>query len=112
MLEPDSVLLVLCNAPDTAFAESLARTLLERRLAACVNLLPVARSLYQWQGQIETADEIPMLIKTTAAQYAALQAAIQGLHPYAVPEIIALPVVAGLPAYLDWVAAETGSAAA
>lgn len=84
----------------------LAQTLLERRLAACVNLLSPARSLYRWQGQIETATEIPMLIKTTRAGYPALEAALRELHPYEVPEIIALPLAAGLPAYLDWVAAQ------
>lgn len=102
-----TAILVINNCPDTATADKIARELVERRLAACVNIMPACRSLYQWQGAVESAEEIPLLIKTTAALYPALQAAIQALHPYEVPEIIALPIAHGLPAYLDWVAAET-----
>ena len=104
---PDAVLLVLCNAPDETCAQQIANTLLERRLAACVNQLAPCRSVYRWQGKIETATEHPLLIKTTAACYAALEAALCELHPHEVPEIIALPVSAGLPAYLTWVATES-----
>ncbi len=103
----DAVLLVLCNTPDEACAQQIASALLERRLAACVNQLAPCRSMYRWQGKIETATEHPLLIKTTAARYAALEAALCELHPYEVPEIIALPVSAGLPAYLTWVATES-----
>lgn len=103
----DAVLLVLCNTPDEACAQQIANTLLERRLAACVNLLAPCRSVYRWQGKIETATEHPLLIKTTAARYAELEAALRELHPHEVPEIIALPVSAGLPAYLAWVATES-----
>ena len=102
------VLLVLTNLPDRESAESLAQTLVERRLAACVNVLAPCRSVYRWQGTVEAADEVPVLIKTTEARYAALAAAIRERHPYELPEIIALPVSAGLPDYLAWVAAETG----
>ncbi|MDR2787608.1 MAG: divalent-cation tolerance protein CutA [Candidatus Accumulibacter sp.] len=103
------VLLVLTQLPDRGSAESLARTLLDRRLAACVSILSPCRSTYRWQGAVETSDEVPVLIKTTEACYTALQAAICAEHPYELPEIIALPVAAGLPGYLAWVAAETRS---
>lgn len=99
--------MVLTNLPDAASAEQLAGELLAQRLAACVNILAPVRSLYRWQGKIETAAEVPLLIKTVAARYDALEAAIKARHPYEVPEIIALPISAGLPAYLAWVAAET-----
>lgn len=101
-------LLVLSNCPDPMVAETLARTLVERRLAACVNILAPCRSVYQWQGTIEAAEEIPVLIKTTADAYPALEAAIAELHPYSVPEIIALPITAGAAPYLAWLAGETG----
>lgn len=100
-------LVVLCNVPDAGCAERIARALVERRLAACVNILHPCLSVYRWQGEVETQHEIPLLIKTTAACFAALSAALSELHPYEVPEIIALPVSAGLPAYLEWVSQET-----
>ncbi|HZX30520.1 MAG TPA: divalent-cation tolerance protein CutA [Rhodocyclaceae bacterium] len=102
-----ATLLVLTNCPDAAVAEDIARHLVEGRLAACVNILAPCRSVYRWQGAVETAAEVPLLIKTSADRYAALEAAIQAVHPYEVPEIIALPIDQGLPAYLDWVANET-----
>ena len=101
------MLLVLCNCPDEEVANRIALAVLESGQAACVNILPRAQSLYRWQGKIESATEIPLFIKSTAANYPALEAAIQKLHPYDIPEIIALPVERGLPAYLNWVAAET-----
>ena len=104
-------LLALTNLPDHAAAERLARALVERRLAACVNVLAPCRSVYHWQGRIETADEVTLLIKTTGTQYASLQQAILDLHPYELPEIIAVPVSHGLTAYLDWITAQTGAAA-
>lgn len=100
-------LLVFTNVPDVDTAERLARTLIERRVAACVNILPAMRSLYHWQGQLETATEVMLLIKTIQLRYAELEAAIKAVHPYAVPEIIAIPIVDGLPAYLDWIRQET-----
>lgn len=101
------MLLVLTNLPDRASAQALAALLVEQRLAACVNILPPCHSVYRWQGAVATADEWPLLIKTTEACYAALEAAIRTHHPYQTPEIIAVPVVRGLPDYLSWVAAET-----
>ena len=105
--EPGTVLLVLCNAPDAATAEKLADHLLQSRLAACVNILAPCRSSYRWQGTIETATEVPLLIKTTAVAYARLEAALREHHPYELPEIIAVPVDRGLPAFLQWVGDET-----
>lgn len=104
-------LLVLTNLPDEASAHALAEHLVDARLAACVNLLAPCTSVYRWQGAVERATEVPLLIKTTAAAYAALEAAIRARHPYELPEIVAVPVVLGLPDYLSWVAAETGPAA-
>ena len=106
-MKPNDVLVILCNTPDAACAATRARALVERRLAACVNVLAPCQSVYRWQGKVEEATEVPLLIKTTATHYAALEAALRELHPYEVPEIIALPVSAGLPAYLDWVHQET-----
>jgi periplasmic divalent cation tolerance protein len=98
---------VLTNLPDAASAHALARHLVEQRFAACANVLAPCRSVYRWQGAIEDAEEIPLLIKTTAERYPALEAAIRARHPYELPEIVAVPAVQGLPAYLDWIAAET-----
>lgn len=102
-----TILLVLTNLPDRITAEALAASLVEDRLAACVNILQPCRSVYRWKGAVEKADEVPMLIKTTEARYQALEEAIRAKHPYETPELIALPVVDGLPDYLAWVEAET-----
>lgn len=103
---PDAALLVLTTLPDLAAAQALARMLLSARLAACVNIGTPVESMYHWRGEIETAREVPVAIKTRAGNYAALEAAIVAGHPYDVPEIIALPIAHGLPAYFDWIAAE------
>lgn len=103
----EQVLLVLSNLPDEASAHALARQLVEQRIAACVNILPAVRSVYQWQGQVEQATEVTLLMKTTHLRYAELESAIRNAHPYEVPEIIAVPIVGGLPAYLNWVEQET-----
>jgi periplasmic divalent cation tolerance protein len=102
-----TALLVLTNCPDEESANAIALALVEARLAACVNILPRVQSVYRWQGAVESATEIPLFIKSTAANYPALEATIRNRHPYQVPEIIALPVTHGLPAYLDWIASET-----
>lgn len=106
-MEPSDILLVFTNAPDEATAQSLARTLVAERLAACVNILAPCRSIYRWQGALEEASEVPMLIKTSAAAYPALEQAIRAGHPYELPEIVALPLSKGLPDYLAWVVRET-----
>ena len=102
-----NALICFCTCPDTDTAERLAEALVEERLAACVNILPGLRSVYRWQAEVERADETLLLIKTTAGRYADLEAAVRAQHPYEVPEIIALPVVQGLPDYLAWLNAET-----
>ena len=99
----DETLLVLTNLPDREAAVKLAHGLVERRLAACVNVLAACTSIYRWKGAIENAQEVPVLIKTRSALYDELEAAINDLHPYEVPEIIAVPVVRGLAEYLAWV---------
>ena len=100
-------LLVMTNMPDQASAEILAAALIEQRVAACVNVLLPVQSVYRWKGRVESASEVPLLIKTTAGRYPMLEQAIVAGHPYELPEIVAVPVEHGLPAYLDWVAAET-----
>ena len=100
-------LLILTNLPDEASAQELATALVAKRLAACVNILAPCRSVYRWQGEIQNAQEIPLLIKTTTVRYAALEAAIRARHPYELPEIVAVPIAHGLPEYLSWIAAET-----
>lgn len=96
---------VLITGPDRARAETLARALVEEKLAACVSLVPQVRSIYRWQGAIEEADEVLCLVKTTRERFEALRARVIALHPYEVPEVIALDVAAGHPPYLDWLAA-------
>ncbi|MEY4592241.1 MAG: hypothetical protein RIR18_1136 [Pseudomonadota bacterium] len=100
-------LLVISNLPDEDSAKRLAEYLVSNGLAACVNIQASCQSVYRWQGKVEQANEVPVFIKTTAARYPELETAIRQLHPYEVPEIIALPISAGLPAYLQWVAHET-----
>ena len=100
-------LLIITNCPDEEVANAIALALVEEELAACVNILPRVQSIYHWQGTVESSSEIPLLIKSTAENYPALEKRIAELHPYEVPEIIALPITHGLPAYLNWLAAET-----
>lgn len=102
-----SALLVITNLPDRAAAEKLADALVAARVAACVNILAPCRSVYRWRDAIQHDEEHPLLIKTTAARYAALEAAIRAGHPYELPEIIAVPIAGGLPGYLGWIAEET-----
>lgn len=101
------VLLVVTNLPDADAADRLARHLIATRVAACVNRLGPCVSTYRWQGTIETASEVPLLIKTTASAYPRLEAAIRAVHPYDLPEIVAFTATAGLPAYLAWADQET-----
>ncbi len=101
------VLWVVTNCPDDGTASRMARALVENRLAACANELPPVNSTYRWQGAIEETTEVPLLIKCTRERYAAVEEAIRQLHPYTVPEIVALPVATGFAPYLRWVADET-----
>jgi periplasmic divalent cation tolerance protein len=98
-----STLLVLTNLPERAAAERLAERLVRSRLAACVNILAPCRSVYRWKDEVQHDEEHPVLIKTTAERYPELEQAIVAAHPYELPEIIAIPVERGLPAYLGWV---------
>lgn len=100
-------LLVLTNLPDRAAAQHLAEAVIENHAAACVNILAECSSVYRWQGKVESATEVPMLIKTTREAYTRLEETIRVHHPYELPEIIAVPVTAGWPAYLHWVGQET-----
>ena len=103
----DAALLVLTQMPDHASAQALARALVEERLVACVTVGPPVDSLYHWRGEIETAKEVPVAIKTRTDRYAAVEAAIVARHPYELPEIVAVPIHHGLERYLDWISAET-----
>jgi periplasmic divalent cation tolerance protein len=97
------VILSTCSSREEA--EKLGRLLVERRLAACVSVVPGMRSYYRWQGKIESAEECLLLIKSSRALFAGLRAALEAAHSYEVPEVLALPVVDGAPAYLNWLEA-------
>lgn len=107
-----AVILVSTTLPDRELATGLAQALIRDRLAACVSIGAPVESIYHWRGKVETAKEVPVLIKTTGAQFAAVEAAIRRNHPYELPEIVAVPILDGYPPYLDWIAAETAPAAA
>ena len=106
----DEIVIVLTNLPDRAAAVRLAQALVERRLAACVNVLAECTSVYRWKGEVESAAEVPVLIKTRGGRYPEVEAAIRELHPYELPEIVAVPVRHGFDEYLQWVAGETAIA--
>jgi periplasmic divalent cation tolerance protein len=94
--------IVLCTVPDRDSAEEMANILIADNLAACVNILPGIKSVYRWEDKIEQGNELLLVIKTARTAYKALQAKIVDLHPYELPEIIAVPIEDGLPAYLNW----------
>ena len=104
----NEAIVVFCTAPSEEVAEQLARALLEARCVACVNLVPGVRSMYRWQGVVEDTREVQLLIKTQRERFADVKRVIREVHPFDVPEIIALPVVAGSADYLAWIVAETG----
>lgn len=95
--------LILNTCPDQATAEKLAKQLLTEKLAACANILPNLSSIYQWQGNIETANECLLMIKTAKTQYQDIEDWIRANHPYELPEIIAVSIEHGLPEYLEWI---------
>jgi periplasmic divalent cation tolerance protein len=105
-----AAILVITQMPDRESALALARSLVESRLAACVSVGAPVDSLYHWRGKIETAQEVPVVVKTQPSRYHDLEAAIRSKHPYELPEIVAVPVVDGLAPYLQWIADETASA--
>jgi periplasmic divalent cation tolerance protein len=98
---------ILSTCPDAASAKKIALELVKRRLAACVNSLPGVLSTYTWKGACETAEEHLLIIKTTYALYPAVEQAMLELHPYELPEIIAVPIAAGLSNYLAWIKQST-----
>ena len=100
-------LVIYCNCPDLATAERIATCVVGERLAACVNIVPGLISIYRWQGAVQRDSELLLMLKTVSTLYPRLEARLRELHPYQIPEIIALPIQAGLPAYLDWIAAST-----
>lgn len=100
------ILLVMTNLPDAKSAKAMTEHIIQSRAATCVNQLAACTSTYLWENKIVNAQEIPLLIKTTRAAYPQLEKLIRTAHPYDLPEIIALPVTLGLPAYLSWVASE------
>lgn len=102
-----SVLIVHCSCPDTASADAIAAALVEERLAACVTALPGARSTYRWQGRVEQAQEVLLMIKTARERLDALTARIRALHPYELPEVVAVEATGGLAPYLQWVAEQS-----
>ncbi len=103
-----SEIAVLITAPDTDLASTIARSLVEAGLAACVNIVSNVRSIYRWQGKIEDDSEVLMLAKTRSDLFDSLSEKVKALHSYDVPEIIALPVTAGSEDYLDWLRGATG----
>jgi len=100
---------VLVTVPDREQAQRIAETLIAERLAACVNVVPGVWSIYHWRGKVERAAEELLLVKTRETHVARVAARVREIHPYEVPEIIALPVTAGSQAYLDWLEQETGA---
>ena len=100
---PEKTLIVLTTLPDRASAEKLAEQLIEQNLASCVNIIDELTSIYRWQGKIHKGMEHQLMVKTPQSRYAELEAWIADNHPYELPEILAIPVAQGLPAYLDWV---------
>ncbi|MDA1106982.1 MAG: divalent-cation tolerance protein CutA [Proteobacteria bacterium] len=95
--------MVLCTCPDQDTALNIANALVDNKLAACVNIVPGLHSVYRWKGARENAEEVLLIIKSRADDYAPLETTVRALHPYELPEIIAVPINTGLPAYLAWV---------
>jgi periplasmic divalent cation tolerance protein len=100
-------ILVISNLPDRDSAVQLAKLLISRGQAACVNVLAPCTSIYHWQGKTESAEEIPVFVKTTREKYPDVERTIQAHHPYELPEIIQVPIAGGLPSYLEWISTET-----
>lgn len=99
------MMIVLVTFPNREKAREITRQLVEERLAACATLLPGAESVYRWEGKVQVEDEVQAMLKTTRARLPQLTERLRALHPYEVPEILALPVETGLSAYLEWVVA-------
>lgn len=96
-------LVIFSTFADAEIARTAARTMVGEKLAACANILPQVESIYHWKGKVESNTEVMVLFKTTRERYAEFERRLRALHPYEVPEIVALEIAAGLPAYLDWI---------
>jgi len=105
--DSNQALVILCTCPDAENAARLATGIVGADLAACVNVLSEIRSIYRWRGKVQDEAESLMIIKTTRARYADLEAWLRDHHPYDLPEVLALPVVAGSEPYIAWLTAET-----
>jgi len=103
----ENQIVALCSVPNRDTGERIARALVEERLAACVNLLPGLVSTYRWQGKVEQAAECLLIIKTAQSRFDTLRERIKTLHPYDVPEIIAMPISQGDTQYLKWISENT-----
>ncbi|SNX60545.1 divalent cation tolerance protein [Nitrosomonas ureae] len=99
--------LIITHFPDKKSALALAEALIDQHLAACVNALSPCTSIYRWQGAMDSAEETPVLIKTQRQHYERVEQLIKMMHPYELPEVIMVPILSGLPAYLQWIADET-----
>ncbi len=104
---PTSAIVILCTAPDAASAARIANALVEEKLAACVNLLPGLTSYFRWEGKVQREAEVLMVIKAPRANFEPICARVKALHPYTVPELIALTVDASTPDYLAWLTENT-----
>lgn len=107
-IDPAAAIVVFMTAPDGEEAGRLAELLVEKRLAACVQILPGMESVYRWQGRTERQREVLLLAKTTRAKFEALEREVRAVHSYETPEIVAVPIIAGSPAYLQWLAESLG----
>lgn len=105
--DPADTVLVLTTLPSPDEARALVRELVDQRLAACGTILERVTSVYRWEGKVEVAAESQVMLKTRRGCWEGLQSAVQQLHPYDVPELLAVPIETGLPAYLEWVRSET-----
>ena len=108
MSEDNQYLLVLSTCPGTITAKNIAQYVVEEQLAACVNIVPDVHSYFRWVNKVDTANEHLLIMKTTADVYPELEKRIKDIHPYELPEIIAVPIHTGLTGYLDWISANTG----
>jgi len=107
MSERNNVVVIFVTAPDVRVANRIAQTLVQERLAACVNILPGVRSHYWWEGEVQESSELLMLLKARKTDVQAVANRVRELHPYEVPEVVAADIVGGLPSYIDWIQAET-----